>query len=692
MTIAASDIGTEGRTSNWVPDAGLLVLGVLLYFLLGVLGRSTIHEGEVLSLVWPAAGAAMLLFGLTRPRQWVLVSALVALATVVLNLLTGATWPQVAIFVVSNIVQGIFAVLILRALAPQLRGAGGDRPLEQVRDFWPILTAAVLGSLVGAVVGGIGRGVLLDNWSWLDLLVWFGRNVVGCVVVYTTAVLLLAAWHRLREPGGRAELFDSLEKLGAELVLVTAATAALYLSAFDWYISRPVAFPLLLPTVWIGLRFSPAVVAVHSLAVCTTVVVYTVVGAGPFAAAGSWPRQVLVCQFFMALVFCLGIVLALSRTERATLTRTITEARASAENQARLMSTIIDSMHDGVTVLEEGGQVLKRNPAGAEIIRSTTDSALGVMAGKFALATDGQPMPPEEYPWVRAFAGENVVDQDMVLIFHDGSPSRTVAVSARILPSLDGDGPRQAVLIYHDVTQERAQRSELESFAAVVAHDLLGPLAVVEGWTELLSSALDESPDEGPGPTRVEAGPQLARIRDAAVGMRRLIEDLLESATSRDPDLRATVVDLEAIAGSVAEQRALVTDGVPPEISVASLPRAYADGVLVRQLLDNLIGNAVKYVVPGETARVAVTGRLVGDLVEVTVADEGIGIPPSQRDEIFEAFHRGHTAQAYDGHGIGLSVCKRIVERHGGRIAARPPLGDRGSRIVFTLPAVRNGK
>ena len=515
----ASDEGTEDRTSGRVPDAGLLVLGVLLYFLLGVLGRSTIHEGEVLSLVWPAAGAAMLLYGLTRPRQWVLVSALVAVATVVLNLLTGATWPQVAIFVVSNIVQGICAVLVLRALAPQLRGAGGDRPLEQLRDFWPILTASVLGSLVGAAVGGLGRGVLLDNWSWLDLLVWFGRNVVGCVVVYTTAVLLLAAWHRLREPGGRAELFDSLQKRRTpSWCWSIAATAALYLSAFDWYISRPVAFPLLLPTVWIGLRFSPAVVAVHSLAVCTTVVVYTVVGAGPFAAAGSWPRQVLVCQLFIALVFCLGVVLALSRTERATLTRTISEARASAENQARLMSTIIDSMHDGVTVLEEGGQVLKRNPAGAEIIRSTTDSPLGVMAGKFALTTDGQPMPPEEYPWVRAFAGENVVDQDMVLIFHDGSPSRTVAVSARLLPSLDGDGPSQAVLIYHDVTQERAQRSELESFAAVVAHDLLGPLAVVEGWTELLSSALDESPDEGPGLTRAEAGPQLERIRDAAVG------------------------------------------------------------------------------------------------------------------------------------------------------------------------------
>jgi len=98
---------------------------VVAYFLLGLLGRTTIKEGEVLSFVWPAAGAAMLLFGLTAARRWLLVSVLVALATVVLNMLTGAAWTQVAIFVASNVTQAISAVLILRALVPHLRGAGG---------------------------------------------------------------------------------------------------------------------------------------------------------------------------------------------------------------------------------------------------------------------------------------------------------------------------------------------------------------------------------------------------------------------------------------------------------------------------------------------------------------------------------------------------------------------------------------
>jgi hypothetical protein len=87
-------------TSYSVQGVGWLMLGTLLYFVLGLLGRSTILEGEVLGLVWPAAGAAMLLFGLTPRRWWLLVSGLGAIATVILNLLTGATWTQVAIFVV----------------------------------------------------------------------------------------------------------------------------------------------------------------------------------------------------------------------------------------------------------------------------------------------------------------------------------------------------------------------------------------------------------------------------------------------------------------------------------------------------------------------------------------------------------------------------------------------------------------
>ena len=169
--------------------------------------------------------------------------------------------------------------------------------------------------------------------------------------------------------------------------------------------------------------------------------------------------------------------------------------------------------------------------------------------------------------------------------------------------------------------------------------------------------------------------------------MQGLITDLLDSTTARDRTLRQQVVDLGAIARSVADQRREVASGEAPQIVVEELPPAYADPGMVRQVLENLVSNAVKYVVPGEVARVHVSGVSDGGWVEVTVADHGIGIPAGQRLAVFEAFRRAPDAEGYDGYGIGLSVCRRIVERHGGTIAAKDALDGPGTRFVLTLPA-----
>lgn len=690
MSVQAAALGLSDEQASpggWKPFVRL-ALGAVAYFVLGILGRTTIPEGEVLSLAWPAAGVAMLMFGLAPRRLWWWVALLIAVTTVALNLLTGATVTQAGIFVVSNITQGICAVLIVQVLASRLWGAGGDELLEELRDFWPVLAGSIVGSLVGAGIGVVGRGLLLDSWSWTDLLVWWGRNATGCVVIFTTVVLGVEVWRELHRPEGGAALRETLEARWVEIALLVAFTAAIYLGVFGAFSSLPVAFPLLVPTVWAGLRFSAFAVALHSLAVCTTVVLLTIRGHGAFAAVGTWSDEVLVSQLFIGLVFCLGILLALGRGERLSLTATLTRSQAVSESQAEVLSAIIDTMHDGLTVIDETGQVLLRNPAGAEMVRTDPDRLNNLRDSAFTImTTDGRLMPADDYPWVRAIAGENVVNRDIVLAFDDGSPSRTLAVSARRLPTSEARGLHQAVVIYHDVTTERAQRSALESFAGVVAHDLRGPLSVIDGWAELLAHDLSQhhtlSADD--------AGPKVVRIRSAAQGMHTLIDDLLDSSISREQQLRTSVVDLTSVARSVADQRSSVTNGPMPRIEVAELPDVLADPALVRQLLDNLIGNAVKYVAPGAVPRVSVTGREVGDRVEVTVADEGIGIPAAERDQIFEAYHRAHDVEQYDGHGIGLAVCKKIVERHGGRISARPPVGKVGTRIVFTLPGARSG-
>ena len=518
---ALHDLSEELGNSDRQTHGSWLVLGAGAYFALGLLGRITIDDGEVLSLVWPAAGAAMLLFGLADVRWWGLVALLVGVTTIGLNLLTGATATQAGIFVVSNILQAMCAVLILRALAPRLWGAGGDRPLDQLTDFWPVVAASVVGSLVGAAVGALGRGLLLDDWSATDLAVWWCRNATGCIVIFTTVLLARAAWPTLRGPAGRATLLANVRARALEAGLLVAFTLTIYLGVFGVFAFLPVAFLLLVPTVWAGLRFSALGVALHSLAVCTLVVAFTLQERGPFAAVGPWSEEVLVAQLFIALVFCLGILLSLGRGERLSLTANLSSARAVSESQAEVLSAIIDTMHDGVTLIDESGQVLRRNPAGAELVRTETDRLNNIGEWHFTMTThDGRALREDEYPWVRAIAGENVVDQDIVIVFADGSPSRTLAVSARRLPTREG-GKRQAVMVYHDVTSDRAQRTALESFARVVAHDLRGPLGVIDGWTEMLALDLEDAGRLVPGPGCAEARADPGRCRRDAPTDRR---------------------------------------------------------------------------------------------------------------------------------------------------------------------------
>ena len=195
---------------------------------------------------------------------------------------------------------------------------------------------------------------------------------------------------------------------------------------FGSFSSLPVAFPLLVPTVWAGLRFSAFGVALHSLAVCTTVVVLTIQGRGAFAAVGTWSDEVLVSQLFIGLVFCLGILLALGRG-RAALPDRDPDAlsRPSRPSQAEVLSAIIDTMHDGLTVIDETGQVLRRNPAGAEMVRTEPDRLNNLRDS--ALHDDdqrGEGGEPLRVPLGARHRGrEHRQPGHRQLVFDDGSPT-----------------------------------------------------------------------------------------------------------------------------------------------------------------------------------------------------------------------------------------------------------------------------
>ena len=135
------------------------------------------------------------------------------------------------------------------------------------------------------------------------------------------------------------------------------------------------------------------------------------------------------------------------------------------------------------------------------------------------------------------------------------------------------------------------------------------------------------------------------------------------------------------LAEEVAKDR-----GAAQVVTVGEIPEVHADPALVRQVVDNLLGNALKFVRNGHRPRVSVTGRRTDSgTIAIAVADDGIGLPAGTHDEVFKEHHRAHPS--YDGRGLGLAICRRIVERHGGAITARDNGSGRGAVFEFTLPA-----
>lgn len=222
---------------------------------------------------------------------------------------------------------------------------------------------------------------------------------------------------------------------------------------------------------------------------------------------------------------------------------------------------------------------------------------------------------------------------------------------------------------------------ELEQFASVASHDLQEPLRKIEAFGDRLrtrSQTLDEQSRE-----------YLDRILTSASRMRVLINDLLtfSRVTTRAQPPRP--VDLGKVAEEVVsdlEARLQQTGG---EIKLGSLPRIEADPLQMRQLLQNLIGNGLKFHRPDVPPVVVVEGSVsqngAGPVCILTVQDNGIGFEEIYLDRIFNLFQRLHGRNEYEGTGMGLAICRKIVEHHGGTITAESA-PDQGARFIVTLP------
>jgi signal transduction histidine kinase len=222
----------------------------------------------------------------------------------------------------------------------------------------------------------------------------------------------------------------------------------------------------------------------------------------------------------------------------------------------------------------------------------------------------------------------------------------------------------------------RRSNAELAQFAGVVSHDLTAPLSVVNGYLELLED------ERAPGDA--ESGRWIAAASRAVGRMQSLMTSLLNYAQAGNAPCRLEPASLGDLVDQALTDLRVAADGATVTVP-AALPELRCDPTLIRQLLQNLLGNALKYRHPDRPCRIVVAAERTGDDWRISVADNGIGIPAGERARVFEMFTRADPA-ACAGYGVGLSTCLRIVERHGGRIAAGETPGG-GATITFTLPA-----
>jgi signal transduction histidine kinase len=668
-----------------VRGARRLVLATLVFVAAGYLGRATVIDHQHgLSLIWPAIGVGGLWLGSgSRGTRVTDAIALVA-ATVLVTTTTGATLVTASVLALTNLVQILVFIRLVRRWIPGLWPFSGHEALRRLPDLARLAAAACLSGLAGMAIAVPGGALFMHTGVSPLLAVWWGRNTVALLVVTTAGMLIgrplvhagspSAAWNALTRALHPSRPLRLLESIALPVTAtLTASTVFLDQRA------QPFAFLLLAMSVWGGLRFPAVTVVVLGITTGVAGIAFTLAGHGPFVGVGSIYVRALSAQAFLVMSVLTGLALAFSRDERDAANRELSIAQRAADERARLLDAVLESMNEGIVVVEAGGRVLVRNSSGRQLLGLREDPGDHHLSPEqvHLFHLDGRPVTREGLPGLRALAGETLIGEDYQVRSDGVTEDRVIEVNAHPMTPVPGE-PQRAVINLRDVTVDRQHRDSLASFAGVVAHDLASPLALIDGWAENLETELTE------GSVLPAVGlPMVARIHEAAEHMSQVIGDLLSYTMSRDQSLRLGPVDVTALTRDLARLRA--AGPAAPVIAVADGLQAWADEGLLRQLFDNLLGNAIKYVAAGTRPAVDVAGSAADGWLEIRITDNGIGIPSEHREQVFDTFHRAH--EGYHGTGLGLAICHRIVDRHGGSIRVDDGPNRIGSTFVLTLPA-----
>ncbi len=373
-------------------------------------------------------------------------------------------------------------------------------------------------------------------------------------------------------------------------------------------------------------------------------------------------------------------------------TQALQQSEEAERAQREFFQVTLASIGDAVIVTDPYGEITFLNRVAEVVTGWTTANAAAKPLSEVFHIVNEETRQPVDNPIeiVLRTGGVAGLANHTVLLSRTGS---ACPIDDSAAPIRDAQGRLLGViLVFRDVSERRRTEKErdclltelqqaneeFQQFANIVSHDLNEPLRTIGSFAQLLAQ-------ETQGKLDASANESMAFITDAAQRMQQMLTDLLAyTRVGQTPEFQA--VDTEALLMQVIEALQLRIAECGGTITYEPLPTVSGDATRLGLVFQNLIGNALKFC--GETPpRIHVSAQQVYGYWQFAVRDNGIGIDPKQAERIFQVFQRLHTRSQSPGTGIGLAICKKIIEQHGGRIWVESHPGE-GSIFYFTMPQV----
>ena len=368
-----------------------------------------------------------------------------------------------------------------------------------------------------------------------------------------------------------------------------------------------------------------------------------------------------------------------------------------AESRIRQIASIVESSDDAILGKGLDGIITSWNKAAENIYGYAAQEIIGRNVSIL--------LPPETGDEMlniikKIKNGEKVDHYETIRIRKD---SRCIYVSITASPIKDAGGNIiGASTIARDITEQKrvneeikalnenlrkrtaeleTANKELEAFSYSVSHDLRAPLRAISGFTQILTEDYSHKLDD-------EAKRIFGVVTQNVRRMGQLIDDLLNFSRIGKKPIRIAPIDIEQITRDASEELKPIMAGRKIEIIRKELPTTYGDRLLIRQVVQNLLANAIKFTSTREKAVIEICGQEGEKENTYSIKDNGVGFDMQYAHKLFGVFQRLHKADEFEGTGVGLAIIQRIIHRHGGRVWAEGRVGQ-GATFYFTLPQIK---